>query len=117
MFVKHAILEFCKDLSPDHKAHGFINFMHIISAGFGISNVVVELTQCHPFKKNFYQSLPGHCIDIIAFFYSNGIIMLITDLILYALPVALTWDIQLRRLQRIGLYCLFALGGLYGNNF
>lgn len=38
--------------------------------------------------------------------------MLATDIVLYAMPVAFTWHLQLRRTQRIGLNCLFALGGI-----
>jgi hypothetical protein len=58
------------------------------------------------------KEVPGTCINIDAFNYFNSCFMLATDLVLYAMPLIFTWNLRLRRPQRIAVSFLFALGGL-----
>ncbi|KAF2467071.1 uncharacterized protein BDR25DRAFT_292866 [Lindgomyces ingoldianus] len=110
--VKHALLLFYADIVREKKYRGSIYFMHFVAFGFGLSSILVNLFQCTPFRKAYHSNISGHCVNLNIFFYCNASIMLATDLVLYAMPVVFTWNLQLRRPQRIGLNCLFALGGL-----
>jgi hypothetical protein len=58
------------------------------------------------------KKVPGSCIDMDAFNYFNSCFMLANDLVLYAMPLIFTWNLHLRRPQRIAVSFLFALGGL-----
>ncbi|KAF2184358.1 hypothetical protein K469DRAFT_181955 [Zopfia rhizophila CBS 207.26] len=111
-FVKHALLVFYSEIVREKKYQGSIYFMHFVAFGFGLSSILVNLFQCMPFRKVYTPKLPGYCVNLNIFFYCNASIMLATDIVLYVMPVVFTWHLQLRRPQRIGLNCLFALGGI-----
>ncbi|KAH7125356.1 hypothetical protein B0J11DRAFT_303936 [Dendryphion nanum] len=110
--VKHALLLFYAEITREKKFLGSIYFMHFIAFGFGSSSILANLFQCRPFNKAWRPELEGYCVNLNYFFYFNSNFMLATDLVLYIMPVVFTWHLQLRRAQRIGLNCLFALGGL-----
>ncbi|ORY10888.1 hypothetical protein BCR34DRAFT_601792 [Clohesyomyces aquaticus] len=110
--VKHALLFFYTDIVRDKKYLWAIYFMHFVSFGFGFSSILVNLFQCTPFRKAYHPEIRGHCVNINIFLHFNASIMMTTDVVLYAMPVVFTWNLQLRRPQRIGLNCLFGLGGL-----
>ncbi|KAF2013826.1 hypothetical protein BU24DRAFT_424859 [Aaosphaeria arxii CBS 175.79] len=110
--VKHALLLFYTEISREKSHHYAINFMHFIAFGFGSSSILVNIFQCRPFRKAWAPEISGYCVNIDYFLYANASIMLTTDIVLYAMPVVFTRKLQLRRAQRIGLNCLFALGGL-----
>jgi hypothetical protein len=79
----------------------------------GLSSVLVDLFRCRPFNKAFYPEIQGYCFNMDAFYYYNSSMMLATDVVLYAMPVVFTRNLMLRRAQKVGLNCLFGLGGLY----
>ncbi|KAF2742408.1 hypothetical protein M011DRAFT_269333 [Sporormia fimetaria CBS 119925] len=109
--VKHALLLFYSEIVREKKYQGTIWFMHFVAFGFGLSSIVVNIFQCRPFHKAWNPSVPGYCVNVNTFLYFNCAIMLATDLVLYIMPVVFTWHIQIRRTQRIGINCLFGLGG------
>lgn len=78
----------------------------------GLSSILVDLFRCRPFHKAFYPEIHGYCINSDAFYLYNSSMMLATDVVLYAMPVVFTRNLMLRRTQKVGLNCLFALGGL-----
>lgn len=110
--VKHALLLFYSEITRERKHLWSIYFMHFVAFGFGISSIFVNLFQCNPFSKAWDSDASGTCVRMDIFFYYNASMMLATDMVLYAMPVIFTRKLQLRRPQRIGLNCLFALGGL-----
>ncbi|CAI6338230.1 unnamed protein product [Periconia digitata] len=108
--VKHALLLFYAEISfePSHRILMYI--MHFVAFGFGLSSILVTVFQCTPVNKAWYLTLDGTCIDFILFSYWNSSIMLVTDLVLYLMPVIFTWNLQLRRAQRLGLNAMFGMG-------
>lgn len=86
--------------------------MHFVAFGFGLSSILVNVFQCRPLHKAWDVDAAGYCVNVPLFLRFNSIIMLLTDLVLYVMPVVFTWHLQLRRTQRVGLLCLFGLGGL-----
>jgi hypothetical protein len=87
--------------------------MIIVAFGFGISNIFVIIFQCNPVDKLWIPAKPGHCIDILPFYYATAWIMIVNDTIMYVMPIIFTWSLVLRRPQRIVLNLLFALGAMY----
>ncbi|KAF2707032.1 hypothetical protein K504DRAFT_354623, partial [Pleomassaria siparia CBS 279.74] len=111
--VKHALLVFYTSIARDTPFLISVYIMHFIAFAFGLSSILVVLFQCRPFNKTWRGTdVDGYCINLDAFFYYNAGVMLGTDVILYIMPVVFTWGLQLRRTQRVGLSCLFGLGGL-----
>ena len=55
-----------------------------------------------------------HCgADQIKFFYGNAIPTIVTDLMMLGLPVPYIWRLQLPRIQKVALGCVFLVGILY----
>ncbi|KAF2272706.1 uncharacterized protein EI97DRAFT_198234 [Westerdykella ornata] len=110
--VKHALLLFYSELVREKSYTYSIFFMHFVALGFGLSSILVNIFQCTPVARAWDPNVPGWCVNFDLFLRFNAPIMLATDLVLYAMPVVFTWNLQLRRQQRIGLNFLFSLGGL-----
>ena len=110
--IKHALLLFYADITTSRFHHISIYIMHFIAFGFGLSSILVNLFQCRPFNKAWRPTITGYCVNFNIFLYCNASIMMTTDLVLYTMPIVFTRGLQLRRAEKIGLNCLFALGGL-----
>jgi hypothetical protein len=124
MLVKHAWLTFYYGLARTRGQRYFIHFMQFVAASFGISSVIVVLTQCTPLSLVWTRSLvsarslgtesevAGKCIDLMAFFYANSVIMIINDLVMYLMPMWLLRNVDMLRGHRASIYALFGVGGL-----
>jgi hypothetical protein len=110
--VKHSLLFFYADLTMDRWPRRSIYAMHAIAFAFGCICMGATVFQCSPIRKIWDVNVSGSCINGNAFDYFNSCFMLATDLILYAMPLVFTWNLHLRRPQRIAVNFLFALGGL-----
>ncbi|KAF9738797.1 hypothetical protein PMIN03_002600 [Paraphaeosphaeria minitans] len=110
--IKHALLLFYSEITRERTHRIAIYTMHGVAFSFGLSSVLVDLLRCRPFKKAFYADMEGYCFNMDAFYLYNSSMMLATDVVLYAMPVVFTKNLMLRRAQKVGLNCLFALGGL-----
>jgi hypothetical protein len=119
MFVKHAWLTFYYGLARTRWQTYFIHFMQFIAFGFGVASVFVILLQCIPLSQVWHRSLtpkeedPPRCINLMAFFYANAIIMIVNDVVMYLLPMVLLRNIDMVKPHRWAVYAMFALGGLY----
>lgn len=52
-----------------------------------------------------------HCgVDPLKFFYGNAIPTIVTDLMMLTLPVPYIWRLQLPRIQKFALGCVFLVG-------
>lgn len=120
MFVKHAWLTFYYGLARTRAQRWFIHFMQFTAAGFGISSVLVVLLQCIPLSEVWHRAhapdteqSDAKCINLLAFFYSNAIIMIVNDVVMYMIPMVLLWKVEMLSGHRWGVYALFGVGGLY----
>jgi len=86
--------------------------MAIIAFLFGTSSILVSIFTCIPISKNWNSHEEGHCINVVDFYYANGVIMVGTDIILYLMPVIFTWNLEVRLPQRIALLSVFSLGAV-----
>jgi hypothetical protein len=114
--VKHSLLLFYATLTIDRYPRLSINIMHFVAFAFGTTCILITIFECHPIKKMWVgpadDNVPGHCVNMNDFNYFNSCFMLATDLILYAMPLVFTWNLNVSRPQRIAVNLLFALGGL-----
>ena len=120
MFVKHAWLTFYYGLARTRAQKYFIHFMQLIAVSFGISSVIVILLQCIPLNLVWDKDLEPRiesvgkrkCINVLAFFYANAIIMIVNDIVMYLIPVFLLRNVDMLRSHRVGIFALFGVGGL-----
>jgi len=68
------------------------------------------MTLCLPFEKLWTPAIPGHCINIKAFWTANPALNIVFDIVIFILPIPLLWGLKLPKRQRLGLVGVFALG-------
>ncbi|KAJ5512517.1 hypothetical protein N7463_002069 [Penicillium fimorum] len=68
------------------------------------------LSDIRQVAKQWDDSLEGHCIQTLPFYFALGGTSIALDLIIIALPLPVLWKLQLRSKQKALLACLFALG-------
>ncbi|KAI6348617.1 hypothetical protein MCOR25_010761 [Pyricularia grisea] len=93
------------------------NIIRRISIGIGILVVCWGFTImfififiCVPVEKLWYPQIPGHCINQVATWIANAVSTILTDMAILAIPFTQVWNLQLRRMDKIGLTFAFGLG-------
>jgi hypothetical protein len=68
---------------------------------------------CQPFIYNWDTSVNGHCGNRPAAFMVAGIMNVITDAMVIALPLPHIWKLKLNMQKKIGLTSVFGVGLVY----
>ena len=71
------------------------------------------LFQCTPREKIWNPLVPGKCLSFAAILVAGGILNIISDFSILALPLASTWRLQMATRHKIGISAVFAIGFLY----
>lgn len=77
-----------------------------------VASFVIVFVQCIPISHYWRMHEAGGCINLTAFFLSNNIFTIITDVLILALPIPSLTQIKRSRKQRLGLFTIFFLGFL-----
>ncbi|KAF3771304.1 hypothetical protein M406DRAFT_231203, partial [Cryphonectria parasitica EP155] len=77
-----------------------------------LSAVLCTLLICQPIQHNWYLDIPGHCGSQKAVFGIYGVLNLVTDLMVLALPIPSLTGLKLPFLRKAGLVATFAVGFL-----
>lgn len=80
--------------------------------GYYIACVIVSIAGCSPVSKFWDPSVPGKCINEIAFFRWNGVANMLLDFLVLCLPYPMAWRLQTTLRQKWILTGIFLLGGL-----
>lgn len=80
--------------------------------GYYIACVIVSMASCSPISKLWDSSIPGRCINEIAFFRWNGVGNMLLDVLILCLPYPMAWRLQTTLRQKWILTGIFLLGGL-----
>ena len=68
---------------------------------------------CVPVRKTWIPELSGRCIDLTAFYLGAQIPNILTDVVLFAIPIVPIMKLRLGRAQKVGLIVIFGLGFMY----
>ena len=68
---------------------------------------------CTPAAHLWDPTIPGKCINQVAFTTSASTSLLLTDLVLYLMPMPIIWKLQMTTRRKMELTLIFLLGGLY----
>jgi hypothetical protein len=112
MFVKLSLLAFYLRLSPNKTFRITVYTMMAVSICFGVGSVLSAGLQCIPTAMLWDINVKGKCLDINLFYFANAALNIVTDTIIYCLPIPTLWKLQLPVVQRIGLCVVLGLGGL-----
>ncbi|GLI77199.1 hypothetical protein PoHVEF18_005485 [Penicillium ochrochloron] len=69
------------------------------------------MASCSPISKLWDSSIPGRCINEIAFFRWNGVGNMLLDVLILCLPYPMAWCLQTTLRQKCILTGIFLLGG------
>jgi hypothetical protein len=84
----------------------------VLVIAYFIAYTIAAIAECSPVSKSWNQSLPGHCIDTVAFFRWNGVANMFLDFLALCLPLPMAWRVKTTVRQKWLLTGLFLLGGL-----
>ncbi|MCJ1282526.1 hypothetical protein MMC26_001849 [Xylographa opegraphella] len=80
--------------------------------GYLLCNFITQVAGCTPISKFWSPATPGHCYDFFKADLVFGSMNWITDLVIFALPWPIVWNMQLSRRERIGVYLVFMSGAV-----
>ncbi|ETI25459.1 hypothetical protein G647_02232 [Cladophialophora carrionii CBS 160.54] len=106
--ILYQYLRFFVDRRYRYAAWFLIGFICVA----GITFILVSCFSCMPVAFYWDKSIEGgHCIDMMAFWFSFSGFNIVTDVAVWVLPMPVLWNLQLPRKQKISLVAVFALGG------
>jgi hypothetical protein len=112
MFIKLSLLSLYLRLSRQRAFRILVCVMVAVTICFGMGSIFTVALQCRPLSMLWNPDQPGKCIRVVDFYYANAGINIVTDVVIYLLPIKVLWGLQIPKRQRIGLMFLFGLGGL-----
>ncbi|KAK4221734.1 hypothetical protein QBC38DRAFT_461158 [Podospora fimiseda] len=68
--------------------------------------------QCTPVAKSWDRFVDGKCVDLYVLFNTNGVIAMVTDVIILLLPFPLVFKLSLPWQQKLALMPVFGLGAI-----
>ncbi|OAG04931.1 uncharacterized protein CC84DRAFT_1260216 [Paraphaeosphaeria sporulosa] len=114
MLLKAAILlEWTHLFVPLGIRNGFWWTCHAIlwaNVMFYIACTVVENFSCAPREKIWNKLIEGHCVNNPALIMSSGILNMVSDVVIFALPQKMIWSLHISTRKRVGICLLFATG-------
>ena len=68
---------------------------------------------CTPVAYFWEKSISnGHCINLLAFWFSNAAFNILSDLVIIILPIPVLKSLSIPLKQKYGLIMIFIMGGL-----
>jgi hypothetical protein len=74
--------------------------------------VFVSIFTCSPVEGFWDRSLNAKCIPNLPQWYINAAGNIVTDIVIFMLPIPVLWKLQLPKSQRLSLIAIFGLGTL-----
>ncbi|OTA58318.1 hypothetical protein K449DRAFT_449111 [Hypoxylon sp. EC38] len=111
--VKISILDFLLSVFSTHDRFRIAAYVLMgITAGYGLSFLIVSLAGCRPFQANWDKvSYPDYqCINTSHFYVAQAAIGVTLDCLILFLPVPVVWTLSLKTSKKIGLTFLFTIG-------
>ena len=81
--------------------------------GYLSCNMVTLLFGCTPVSKYWKPDQPGHCLALVKADHAYGSMNVVSDVLLFLLPLPMIWQLRLTRKEKFGLILIFASGIMY----
>ena len=111
--VKISLLFFYLRVFPKKSFRTTCYSVMAISAATTTSFVISATFQCTPVRYAWRKEIKGTCINFNVESWVNAALNIIIDLIIIALPIKELHKLQLGLKQKVGMYAMFSVGGLY----
>ena len=84
-----------------------------IVCGYLLCNIITQYFGCRPVYKFWVATAPGQCIDIIKADLAYGSMNVISDFLIFILPLPMVWRLKLSRKEKVGVSLVFMSGAMY----
>ncbi|CAF9916029.1 MAG: hypothetical protein HETSPECPRED_002731 [Heterodermia speciosa] len=81
--------------------------------GYLSANLLTQIFGCSPREKYWLPDTAGHCIDYTKAGLAYGAMNIISDLIIFVLPLPIVWRLGLTRREKAGVSIIFMSGAVY----
>ncbi|KAI1477934.1 hypothetical protein K445DRAFT_307757 [Daldinia sp. EC12] len=110
-FIKFSILSFYGAIFSSKRFQISLWIVGAFVAAWSISSTVVSIFQCTPIEFAWDTSIPGgFCINYGVLVLVAGVINVITDFVILALPIPMILRLQVTKQKRFQLVFIFATG-------
>jgi hypothetical protein len=76
------------------------------------TKVMGDIFQCIPVDKAWNPHIHAKCIDFVGLVIVSGVLNIVTDLIILAIPMPLLWSLSVEKVKKWELTGMFLVGGL-----
>ncbi|KAK4152519.1 hypothetical protein C8A00DRAFT_16162 [Chaetomidium leptoderma] len=104
------LLQYHRILGMVGQMRKIIVIAFIFVALWSISQLLVVIFTCTPIHKFWLPETPGTCIPNLPFWYINAAGNIVTDVVVFVLPLPALSRLNLRKGQKLGLIGVFSLG-------
>lgn len=80
---------------------------------YAIASIMATIFECTPIPRIWDKKIPGTCINLTAFWYSNAAANILGDICIFLLPLPVIRSLKLPSREKLGLTMVFCLGFLY----
>lgn len=108
--IKSSILLFYLRLSPFPTFRRWVKATMVACSIEGVLFISMALSQCTPVETYWNFEIPGHCINILAFFRAETAFNLVTNVVILLLPMPMVWHLQMALRRKLLLIGIFASG-------
>ena len=79
--------------------------------GYLFCNIITLIFGCTPIDKYWKPDEPGHCINLVQADHAYGSMNVVSDLLLFLLPLPMVSQLNLSAREKLGLFLVF-MGGI-----
>ncbi|KAI9843987.1 MAG: hypothetical protein M1838_002393 [Thelocarpon superellum] len=105
--AKISLLLFISRLTASKSTRQVCRLVMILVGAWSIAAAFALVFQCQ--APHTWDFTPGRCVDQGALYYANGVINIVTDLMIIALPAAIIWSVLITRKQRMTVIFVFGI--------
>ncbi|KAI8631140.1 hypothetical protein F5Y19DRAFT_425215 [Xylariaceae sp. FL1651] len=109
-FLKLSILSFYGHIFPQRPFHYWLWGVATLVAAWDISFTFATIFQCYPISYAWDTNQPGYCINYGNSQLASGVINIITDFLILAMPIPLVWKLNISKHKKRQVTLTFAIG-------
>lgn len=111
-FTKLSLLTFYLHLSPQKWWKIAIWTSLVIVGISGTILIFLLFIHCNPVAKAYNETLDGSCLNAAVIYMAVAVVNIITDLMLFVLPIPMIVQLRMGRVQKIGAIVIFGIGSM-----
>lgn len=113
-FTKLSLLSFYLHLSPQKWFRVSVWTSIVIVAIYTIVITFMMFFVCNPPRKAFdFKVVGGSCTDAAILYMATAVSNIVTDVILFVLPIRMIYKLHMPKIQKFGAIFVFGVGSLY----